>query len=146
MSLAAHARSQTQLLRHTNTSGTQSATAHCLAYHLRAFLHGKRCDVLAASQMMRTHCTRLGMPQSPPMPQQSAGDHFGFSYTKGRASIFPRYNRHGRKLQVENVEKLLQFDFEHVLPGHGRRFFVHDAQERRQALEETKLDAGMAVA
>ena len=74
------------------------------------------------------------------------GDHFGYSYTQERASIFPRYNRHGKGLQVENVQKLLQFEFEHVLPGHGRRFHVSGADERERAFEEVKADAGMAVA
>jgi hypothetical protein len=31
------------------------------------------------------------------------------------------YNWHSVELQLESVHKLLQYDFVHVLPGHGRR-------------------------
>ena len=48
-----------------------------------------------------------------------------------------RYNKDSKAQQVESVKKLLKFDFEHVLPGHGRRFHVSGKQEREQMVAET---------
>jgi glyoxylase-like metal-dependent hydrolase (beta-lactamase superfamily II) len=59
------------------------------------------------------------------------GDHLGYS-EEGRATIFPRYNQFDLKTQLESVRKLLDFDFQHILPGHGRRFHVDGAEEREQ--------------
>jgi glyoxylase-like metal-dependent hydrolase (beta-lactamase superfamily II) len=73
------------------------------------------------------------------------GDHFGYSLRVGRPTIFPRYNRAGYEVQVESVRKLLNFDFEHVLPGHGRRFHVRGAEERLQVVNDT-ADAELAGA
>jgi glyoxylase-like metal-dependent hydrolase (beta-lactamase superfamily II) len=64
------------------------------------------------------------------------GDHLGYSERVGGVSIFPRYNRDGIGKQVESVQKLLHFDFLHVLPGHGRRFHVADAAERLRLVSE----------
>ena len=73
------------------------------------------------------------------------GDHFGYSLRVDRATIFPRYNRAGKELQVESVQKLLNFDWLHVLPGHGRRFHIADAAERLQVVNTT-ADAELALA
>jgi glyoxylase-like metal-dependent hydrolase (beta-lactamase superfamily II) len=71
-----------------------------------------------------------------PTKTMFTGDHLGYSERVGRVSIFPRYNRCGIEKQVESVQKLLQFDFLHVLPGHGRRFHVADAAERLRVLSQ----------
>jgi hypothetical protein len=34
------------------------------------------------------------------------------------------------------VKKLLEYDFMHVLPGHGRRFTVKNASERLQMVSD----------
>jgi hypothetical protein len=60
------------------------------------------------------------------------GDHLGWSERAGRVSIFERYNRFGVQKQLQSVQKLMNYDFLHVLPGHGRRFSVKDAAERLQ--------------
>jgi glyoxylase-like metal-dependent hydrolase (beta-lactamase superfamily II) len=64
------------------------------------------------------------------------GDHLGWSEHAKRIDIFPRYNRAGVKRQVESVKKLLEYDFMHVLPGHGRRFTVKNASERLQMVSD----------
>lgn len=40
------------------------------------------------------------------------------------------------KLQVQSMEKLKDVDFLHVLPGHGRRAHMKDAQDKAQQMEE----------
>lgn len=64
------------------------------------------------------------------------GDHLGWSERVNRVSIFDRYNRAGVSRQLESVRKLLEYDFMHVLPGHGRRFSVKDASERLRMVNE----------
>lgn len=58
------------------------------------------------------------------------GDHLGWSESVGRPSLFDRYNRGGISTQLKSVQKLLEYDFLHVLPGHGRRFSLKDATDR----------------
>eukprot|EP00892_Ulva_mutabilis_P002630 jgi/Ulvmu1/12368/UM009_0014.1 len=82
-----------------------------------------------------------------PAKAMFTGDHLGWSERFGGPSIFPRYNRDGIAKQVESVEKMLEFDFLHVLPGHGRRFSVKDATERLKLVAQVKKDfAGAAAA
>jgi len=64
------------------------------------------------------------------------GDSLGFSARAGRASLFPRYNRAGIARQLESVRGLLRWDFLHVLPGHGRRIHVRDAEHRQALIDE----------
>ena len=73
------------------------------------------------------------------------GDHWAWSLRVGRQSIFPGVNRGGIEKQVKSVQKLLAFDFEHVLPGHGRRFHVDSAAEREQVVQLT-ADAELQLA
>ena len=58
------------------------------------------------------------------------GDHVSYSARVGGLSIFPRYNHHSKAVQMESVRKLLDYDFLHVLPGHGRRISFENAAER----------------
>jgi glyoxylase-like metal-dependent hydrolase (beta-lactamase superfamily II) len=67
-----------------------------------------------------------------------SGDHLGYSESYGGVSIFPRYNRGGVGEQLASVEKLLEYDFLHVLPGHGRRFSMKDATERLKMVATVK--------
>lgn len=45
-----------------------------------------------------------------------------------------RYNWYSVEQQLQSVHKLLQYDFLHVLPGHGRRASFLDAVQREQEL------------
>lgn len=65
-----------------------------------------------------------------PTKAMFTGDHLGWSSGAGRPSIFDAYNRGGVEEQLDSVRKLLDYDFMHVLPGHGRRFSVGDASGR----------------
>lgn len=64
------------------------------------------------------------------------GDHLGWSERIERVSMFDRFNRGGVQQQLESVQKLLEYDFMHVLPGHGRRFSVKDAGERLKVVND----------
>ncbi|OVA07640.1 Beta-lactamase-like [Macleaya cordata] len=61
------------------------------------------------------------------------GDHLGKEQSE--LSIFSRYNRNSVSLQLNSVRKLLDVDFEWILPGHGRRAEFRDTQEKNAALE-----------
>lgn len=68
------------------------------------------------------------------------GDHLAWSSTTDSVSIFPRYNFHSIERQVESVEALLELDFLHVLPGHGRRFSVEGEEGRREMVARVRAD------
>ena len=80
-----------------------------------------------------------------PTQTMFTGDHIGWSERVGRVSLFPRYNRAGMRRQVESAQKLLNFDFLHVLPGHGRRFHLKNAAERLQMVSDV-AEAELAAA
>jgi glyoxylase-like metal-dependent hydrolase (beta-lactamase superfamily II) len=71
-----------------------------------------------------------------PTKAMFTGDHLGWSESVGRVSIFDRYNRGGVSQQLDSVRKLLEYDFMHVLPGHGRRFSVTDASDRLKMVND----------
>jgi glyoxylase-like metal-dependent hydrolase (beta-lactamase superfamily II) len=71
-----------------------------------------------------------------PSKTMFTGDHFGFSERLGRVVVFTGYNRAGVAQQARNVQKLLDYDFLHVLPGHGRCFHLRDAAERLRVVTE----------
>lgn len=48
--------------------------------------------------------------------------------------IFEDFNWYSVPLQVESVAKLLQYDFLHVLPGHGRPMTFRDAAHRLEGI------------
>ena len=58
------------------------------------------------------------------------GDHFGYSARVGDLTVFPRYTAHSVAVQIESVRKLLDYDFLHVFPGHGRRISFENSAER----------------
>ena len=53
------------------------------------------------------------------------GDHLWWNPEKGRLSASRAYNWHSWDQQLKSLEKLLAFDFNWVLPGHG---FLHKAE------------------
>lgn len=50
------------------------------------------------------------------------GDHLAWSIRIGRLGAFRRYCWYSWEEHICSMERLLNFDFEWVLPGHGRRF------------------------
>lgn len=65
------------------------------------------------------------------------GDHLSADYVDPEALyIFTDFNWYSVPLQVESVAKLLQYDFLHALPGHGRRLHLRDAAHRLKAVSE----------
>jgi glyoxylase-like metal-dependent hydrolase (beta-lactamase superfamily II) len=59
-----------------------------------------------------------------------SGDHLWWSPERGRLSASPRYNWYSWPRQIESMERLLAYDFEWVLPGHGRRHHAGKEQMR----------------
>ncbi|XP_051116157.1 uncharacterized protein LOC127241266 isoform X2 [Andrographis paniculata] len=67
------------------------------------------------------------------------GDHLLVN-EDGELSISEHYNWFSVPIQLKSVEKLLDLDFEWILPGHGRRAEFRDAEEKNQVLRAL-LDA-----
>jgi glyoxylase-like metal-dependent hydrolase (beta-lactamase superfamily II) len=49
------------------------------------------------------------------------GDHLEFDEDEGKLRAFKDYCWYDWESQIESMKRLLEFDFEWVLPGHGRR-------------------------
>ncbi|GMH41780.1 hypothetical protein BSKO_09690 [Bryopsis sp. KO-2023] len=76
-----------------------------------------------------------------PSKTMFAGDHMGNSLRyPGKLSVFVGYSS-DPKTQYESTRKLLDYDFLHVLPGHGRRVHFKDATERLKMITEA-IEAG----
>eukprot|EP00262_Sarcandra_glabra_P009895 TRINITY_DN2471_c0_g1_i2.p1 TRINITY_DN2471_c0_g1~~TRINITY_DN2471_c0_g1_i2.p1 ORF type:complete len:350 (-),score=32.86 TRINITY_DN2471_c0_g1_i2:561-1610(-) len=69
-----------------------------------------------------------------PLKVLFTGDHLARSRESG-LSIFEKYNWYSVTMQVECVRKLLDIDFEWILPGHGRRMEFKDTHEKNSALK-----------
>lgn len=63
------------------------------------------------------------------------GDHLAYSSVTEDASIFPKYNSGGIKVQIESVKKLMDYEFYHILPGHGRRMYFTSLEDRYEQLK-----------
>ncbi|KAG8480206.1 hypothetical protein CXB51_024892 [Gossypium anomalum] len=61
------------------------------------------------------------------------GDHL--IMTEFGLSIAEMYNKYSVPKQVDSVQKLIQFDFDWIIPGHGRRIEFKDVQEKNTILE-----------
>lgn len=61
------------------------------------------------------------------------GDHI-FDSVNG-LDISEKYNFFSVPIQLDNIRKLLELDFEWILPGHGRRAYFKDVAEKNTALE-----------
>ncbi|CAH8384582.1 unnamed protein product [Eruca vesicaria subsp. sativa] len=68
-----------------------------------------------------------------PLKALFTGDHLTM-YESGM-SIIEKYNHCSVPLQLENVERLINMDFNWVLPGHGRRVHFKDGEEKAKKLE-----------
>jgi glyoxylase-like metal-dependent hydrolase (beta-lactamase superfamily II) len=63
------------------------------------------------------------------------GDHLAWDRDKQRLTAFRDYCWHSWRQQKESLEKLLAYEFEWVLPGHGQRVHLPAAQMRQQLAE-----------
>lgn len=64
-----------------------------------------------------------------------SGDHLWWSPNTESLYASPRVNWYDWGEQIRSVERLLAYDFEWVLPGHGRRFHATVAEIRKQLLD-----------
>jgi glyoxylase-like metal-dependent hydrolase (beta-lactamase superfamily II) len=72
-----------------------------------------------------------------------SGDHLSQDYADLEAlMIFHDFNWYSVPLQVQSVQKLLQYDFLHVLPGHGRQIHLKDAAHRLKAVGDLVMKYG----
>ena len=58
------------------------------------------------------------------------GDHLAFSRKLQQLIAFKRHCWYDFEKQIQSMEKLLQFQFEYVLPGHGAPF--HSTQMKKE--------------
>lgn len=63
------------------------------------------------------------------------GDHLWWSPARGMLSASRAVNWYSWKEQVRSLEKLLDFEFRWVLPGHGRRYRAESPAAMRRELE-----------
>jgi len=72
-----------------------------------------------------------------PLKALFTGDHLaGDPVDPQGLRIFERFNWYSMDVQLDSVRKLLEFDFLHVLPGHGRPRHLRDAAHRLQAISD----------
>jgi glyoxylase-like metal-dependent hydrolase (beta-lactamase superfamily II)/ferredoxin len=64
-----------------------------------------------------------------------SGDHLWWSPERNRLHASPQVNWYSWQEQVRSVERLLEFQFEWVLPGHGHRHHA-STEDMRCALQE----------
>eukprot|EP00879_Flechtneria_rotunda_P000416 GHRR01000510.1.p1 GENE.GHRR01000510.1~~GHRR01000510.1.p1 ORF type:complete len:346 (+),score=81.89 GHRR01000510.1:166-1203(+) len=63
------------------------------------------------------------------------GDHLSAGYTpEDTLTIFKDFNWYSVPEQVKSVRKLLDYDWLHVLPGHGRPAHLKDSMQRLKAV------------
>lgn len=62
-----------------------------------------------------------------------AGDHVAMD--ESGLCISETYNWFSVPIQIKSVKKVMQFDFEWILPGHGRRAEFRDIDDKNSALE-----------
>jgi glyoxylase-like metal-dependent hydrolase (beta-lactamase superfamily II) len=67
------------------------------------------------------------------------GDHLWWSPERGMLSASRSYNWYSWDAQLRSLAKLLDFDFEWVLPGHGRSFHAPSPAAARRELERALL-------
>ncbi|XP_068646605.1 uncharacterized protein [Aristolochia californica] len=69
-----------------------------------------------------------------PLKVLFSGDHFAKS-SKNELTMFEDYNWYSVPKQIESLRKLLDYEFEWILPGHGRRAEFRDTQEKNSAVK-----------
>ncbi|CAH2077014.1 unnamed protein product [Thlaspi arvense] len=68
-----------------------------------------------------------------PLKALFTGDHITM-YESGM-SIIEQYNHCSVPLQLESVERLINLNFNWIIPGHGRRVYFKDGEEKAKSLE-----------
>ncbi|KFK29965.1 hypothetical protein AALP_AA7G200400 [Arabis alpina] len=68
-----------------------------------------------------------------PLKALFTGDHV--TMFESGMSIIDMYNHCSVPLQLENIEKLINLDFNWIIPGHGRRVHFKDGEEKAKTLE-----------
>jgi glyoxylase-like metal-dependent hydrolase (beta-lactamase superfamily II)/ferredoxin len=63
------------------------------------------------------------------------GDHLAYSPRRGHLYAFQDACWYSWEKQIQSMERLLDYSFEWVLPGHGRRLYL-PADEMRKSLEQ----------
>ncbi|KAK1296425.1 hypothetical protein QJS10_CPB15g00080 [Acorus calamus] len=69
-----------------------------------------------------------------PLKVLFTGDHLA-NTQESKLTICEKYNKVSVDMQLNSVKKLLDMDFEWILPGHGRRVKYRDVQEKNSALK-----------
>ncbi|XP_078160901.1 metallo-beta-lactamase family protein isoform X3 [Carex rostrata] len=70
-----------------------------------------------------------------PMKVLFTGDHLCLSGETGDLDMVLIYNKQSDILQLDSVRKLLDLNFNWILPGHGRRIRFKDNDEKNSAIE-----------
>ncbi|TVU27598.1 hypothetical protein EJB05_19091 [Eragrostis curvula] len=63
------------------------------------------------------------------------GDHVAKSEESDDLNLFLIYNKQSVSLQLDSMRKLLEVDFEWILPGHGHPIRYKDVQAKNSAIE-----------
>ncbi|MFT6069995.1 MAG: ferredoxin [Bacteriovoracaceae bacterium] len=63
------------------------------------------------------------------------GDHLAFSKNLGHLYAFKTACWYDFKVQIESMEKLLNYDFTHVLPGHGAPYKASSTLQMKEQLK-----------
>jgi glyoxylase-like metal-dependent hydrolase (beta-lactamase superfamily II) len=75
-----------------------------------------------------------------------SGDHLSAGYAPDQdLYVFKDFNWFSVPQQLASVRKLLQYDWLHVLPCHGRPVHLRDAMHRLQAVNELLQREGLQV-
>uniref|UniRef100_A0A383W828 Metallo-beta-lactamase domain-containing protein n=1 Tax=Tetradesmus obliquus TaxID=3088 RepID=A0A383W828_TETOB len=73
-----------------------------------------------------------------------SGDHLSAGYTpEQELYVFKDFNWYSVPRQLESMRQLLQYDWLHVLPCHGRPVHLRDALHRLQAMNELLVREGL---
>ncbi|MCO5608833.1 hypothetical protein L7F22_063050 [Adiantum nelumboides] len=63
------------------------------------------------------------------------GDHLAISDDGESLTMFREYSKLSVALQIESVRALLPLNFTWILPGHGRRLFFKDTEEKNRVID-----------
>lgn len=63
------------------------------------------------------------------------GDHLWWDPGRRRLSASRRYAWHSWSRQMQSLERLLEYEFVHVLPGHGQGYRAESSSAMRRELE-----------
>ncbi|CAN6238950.1 unnamed protein product [Urochloa humidicola] len=70
-----------------------------------------------------------------PLKVLFTGDHVAKSEESDDLNLFQMYSKQSVSLQLDSIRKLLEVEFEWLLPGHGYRIKYRDVQAKNAAME-----------